>query len=247
MAIKILAPYIRQDAPITQTFEQHRSRARARGWCSEPPCGGKVQYYGGLDVGIAYESLRAPISGRVYTHRGSAGYGNYVRIDALIEGHAVNVILAHLSEIAVNTGDLLSVGDPVGVSGNSGNSTGPHLHLELRVDGTPVDPAPRLVWDPLDVTIGEPRPLAGDAWRNVSLPSNLLKARVIAHPFLYLRSAPRTTGVILGHITPGEEVEVLEIIRESGESGDVWVRCGYEQYCAAVYRGVVLLEPMSPG
>lgn len=247
MALKILSPYTRQDAPITQTFEQHRARARVHGWCSEPPCGGKVQYYPGLDIGIVYEPLRAPLSGRVYTHHGSAGYGNYVRIDAIVEGHSVNVILAHLSEIAVNTGDMLSVGDPVGVSGNSGNSTGPHLHLEVRINGIPVDPAPLLTWTPQDVPTGDATSPVEDVWQSVPLPPKQIMARVIARPFLYLRSAPRTTGVILGHITPGEEVEVLEIIRGSGESGDVWVRCGYEQYCAAVYRGVVLLEPVLSG
>lgn len=242
MALKILSPYARQDAPITQTFEQHRARARARGWCSEPPCGGKVQYYGGLDVGIVYEPLRSPINGRAYTHNGSSGYGNYVRIDAIVEGHSVNVILAHLSEITVAAGALLRAGDPVGVSGNSGNSTGPHLHLEVRVDGSPVDPAPLMVWNLDDITIGEPKPPAVDVWQNIHLPSNLVKARVIAHPFLYLRAAPNTSGAILSRLSPGSEIEILEIIHELG---DVWVRCGYYQYCAAIYRGVNMLSPVS--
>ncbi|NLT43683.1 MAG: M23 family metallopeptidase, partial [Anaerolineae bacterium] len=46
----------------------------------------------------------------------------------------------HLSEIKANTGDLVSAGDVVGLVGNTGLSTGPHLHWEVRVQGERVDP-----------------------------------------------------------------------------------------------------------
>ena len=52
---------------------------------------------------------------------------------------------AHLSEFDVSAGDHVGLGDQVARRGNTGNSTGPHLHFEVRVHGTPRDPAPFLL------------------------------------------------------------------------------------------------------
>ncbi len=51
---------------------------------------------------------------------------------------------AHLSEILVRPGQRVTAGTPVGREGNSGHSTGPHLHFEVRLAGVPIDPAPWL-------------------------------------------------------------------------------------------------------
>jgi hypothetical protein len=235
--MKILYPYSDINAPITQTFQEHIARAKANGWCWQPPCGGKIQYYGGLDIGIASELLIAPIAGVVYARQGSTGYGNYIRIDAVIDSKPVNVILAHLHRIDVESGASVAAGDQIGVSGNTGNSTGPHLHLEVRIDGTPVDPLPLLTTD--RIAVGEqepslPAPPPPFDWAQVKIPS-ALKARVAAKPFLYLRAAPSVRSVILGRLHTGATPEILEIF-PIGD--DVWLRIGYEQYCAARYRGV---------
>lgn len=65
------------------------------------------------------------------------GYGNCVIID---HGNGVQTLYAHLSKITVNVGDVLSAGDEVGKIGSTGNSTGPHLHFEVHVDGEIVNP-----------------------------------------------------------------------------------------------------------
>jgi hypothetical protein len=64
--------------------------------------------------------------------------GRLVRID---HGNGVETWYAHLSAVDVVPGQLVKAGERLGAVGSAGNSTGPHLHLEVRLDGTPVDPA----------------------------------------------------------------------------------------------------------
>lgn len=64
--------------------------------------------------------------------------GNLVRID---HGGGVETLYAHLSRVDVTDGQQLSAGDPVGLVGALGNTSGPHLHFEVRLDGEPYDPA----------------------------------------------------------------------------------------------------------
>ena len=72
--------------------------------------------------------IYATHSGIVTVERKTTGYGFAVRID----NTEVQVIFAHLSKIFVKNGDVINKGDKVGDSGNTGNSTGPHLHYGMR-------------------------------------------------------------------------------------------------------------------
>jgi murein DD-endopeptidase MepM/ murein hydrolase activator NlpD len=67
------------------------------------------------------------------------GYGNYV-----VVAHGVNLITlyGHLEQLLVHAGQTVRAGDPIGLEGSTGNSTGPHVHFELRVHGVPTDPTP---------------------------------------------------------------------------------------------------------
>jgi len=83
----------------------------------------------GLDFPVAEgTSVYTPISGEVVWAGENGPWGNLV----VIENNGVQVYLAHLSGITVSEGDILSYGDQIGLSGSTGNSTGPHLHLGIK-------------------------------------------------------------------------------------------------------------------
>ncbi len=65
------------------------------------------------------------------------GYGNYVLVS---HGNGWFTLYAHLSRFTVHDGEAVRRGDPVGLSGSTGFSTGPHLHFEIRYGGQPLDP-----------------------------------------------------------------------------------------------------------
>ena len=92
----------------------------------------------GLDFrGDTGEAIRATAAGTV-THTGwSGGYGKMVEID---HGNGLATRFGHLSEIDVNVGEKIRIGQVVGKLGSTGRSTGPHLHYETRIDGEAVDP-----------------------------------------------------------------------------------------------------------
>ena len=69
---------------------------------------------------------------------GNRGYGNHV----VLEHGGIECLYGHLSTILVREGDVIPAGAVVGISGNTGKSTGPHLHLQIHVDGKSIDPKP---------------------------------------------------------------------------------------------------------
>lgn len=94
--------------------------------------------HGALDVGLGEGStIVAPQAGTITAVYDTEGYGTHIVLDT-VDG--ARVILAHLSEILYPTGYQVEAGAPIGKSGNTGKSTGPHLHYEIRYDGAPLDP-----------------------------------------------------------------------------------------------------------
>ncbi len=94
----------------------------------------------GLDIGASYgDPILASDSGEVFVAGVKGGYGNCVMID---HGNGYYTLYGHMSSIAVSVGQVVSQGDTVGYVGSTGVSTGPHCHFEIRVDGSPTDPAP---------------------------------------------------------------------------------------------------------
>lgn len=106
------------------------------------PITGQQGTHGGTDIGASYGSaIYAAGSGTVVTaYNNSAyngGYGNYAMIN---HGNGIQTLYAHMSVCSVTVGQTVSAGQTIGYVGSTGRSTGPHLHFEVRVNGSRVDP-----------------------------------------------------------------------------------------------------------
>jgi peptidoglycan DL-endopeptidase CwlO len=99
------------------------------------------QMHEGIDIAVPEGTpIRAAASGTVVLQQGEAesgGYGNFTCID---HGGGLSTCYAHQSAFAVSAGQSVSQGDVIGYSGCTGHCFGPHVHFEVRVDGTPTDP-----------------------------------------------------------------------------------------------------------
>jgi murein DD-endopeptidase MepM/ murein hydrolase activator NlpD len=92
----------------------------------------------GIDIGAGYGTpIRAAAPGRVIYAGWMSGYGNLVAID---HGGGVSTAYGHQSSIAVGNGQVVSQGQTIGYVGCTGHCFGPHLHFEVRINGSPVDP-----------------------------------------------------------------------------------------------------------
>lgn len=108
------------------------------GWRSDPFTG-RPQFHAGTDVRMAYgQGVQAVAGGRVSSVSERSGYGLTVVID---HGNGLETRYAHLSGASVREGDMVEAGQVVAQSGNSGRSTGPHLHLEARRNGQAIEMA----------------------------------------------------------------------------------------------------------
>ena len=101
-------------------------------------------FHSGIDLAAPLHTpVKAATAGVVTSGALSGGYGLWVLIQR-DPGGAFATLYGHLSVALVGSGDLVQAGQLIGLVGSSGNSTGPHLHFEVRLQGVPVDPAPYL-------------------------------------------------------------------------------------------------------
>ncbi len=106
------------------------------------PIKGTTSVHPGFDLAAKTGTPVSAAAAGTVVHAGPAGtYGNLVTIRH--EG-GYETRYAHLSAVSVKVGDRVDAGAPIGAVGTTGYSTGPHLHFEVRHDGTTVDPAPLL-------------------------------------------------------------------------------------------------------
>lgn len=117
------------------------------------PMGGRVSPGGigstnhrGVDIGGVgtTSAVMATKSGKVvltrvvvYGSYGGSGYGNYVVVD---HGGGYTTLYAHMTSISVSEGQMVAQGDTLGITGSTGNSTGPHLHYEVMIKGVNQNP-----------------------------------------------------------------------------------------------------------
>jgi murein DD-endopeptidase MepM/ murein hydrolase activator NlpD len=103
------------------------------------PFGGRWgRLHGALDIAVPTgTAVRASDSGTVRIAGWVGGYGNYVCVQ---HSSSMSTCYAHNDRLLVSVGQSVRKGQPVAASGNTGNSTGPHLHFEVRINGIQVDP-----------------------------------------------------------------------------------------------------------
>jgi murein DD-endopeptidase MepM/ murein hydrolase activator NlpD len=102
------------------------------------PFRGEGAFHSGIDIATSIgDAVRATADGTVLKASMGNGYGREVVLD---HGHGISTLYAHLSGFAVTVGQDVRRGDIIGYVGSSGRSTGPHLHYEVRIHDTPVNP-----------------------------------------------------------------------------------------------------------
>ena len=131
-----LGPYLERDRPLTLAWPANGSLTDDYG-----PRWGRMHL--GIDIGILQSlELTAAASGTVTDVGYLDGYGGYGNVVIVDVGDGYSLLYAHLTSASVQVGDWVDRGDTLGIAGCTGSCTGTHLHLEVRKDGVPLDPAP---------------------------------------------------------------------------------------------------------
>lgn len=185
-----------------------------------PATGGHM----GIDyaVGVGTPVLAASGGKVVAAGWDTTGYGSHVRVQ-----HAEGVtIYGHLSAIHVSVGQVVHAGEALGLSGNTGNSTGPHLHFEVRLgDGSSIKQAV----DPMPLfSMSEHHDIISSL--PTTFPAPAVRVNVAA---LTVRRGPTIRERSVGMASYGDELVCLGVVEKSDR--EVWLCVGHKQYVAAVY------------
>ena len=106
-------------------------------WSSQCPT---HHFHSGVDLAAALDTpIYAATAGKAAVFRQRGGYGLYIIIT---RDSRLSTLYGHLDWPLVHSGDIVAAGEAIALMGSTGNSTGPHLHFEVRVAGIPVDPLP---------------------------------------------------------------------------------------------------------
>lgn len=106
------------------------------------PCKGCSTFHNGTDFGTGDKApIYSVAAGTVSASEDAGTFGQYVAVDSVVGGHAFTAIYAHMTagSETVQVGDTVTEGEPLGLTGCTGECTGPHLDFEININGTPVD------------------------------------------------------------------------------------------------------------
>lgn len=202
---------------ITQTFQQHVAAARTNNW---------QNYNGGIDWAAPMGTIVvASQAGTVTVSQCDAtGYGTHVRI---MHADGYLTIYGHLQGYTVKVGDKVSAGQKIGLTDNTGFSTGPHIHFELRKNNIAVDPASLLVDKFSASTPATPTA----PWFPPALPDPIcVRLTKDVTDGLLIRDAPTSMGKAVGKLEPSTTIPVLGFKVQSNL--EVWCEVGWHQYIA---------------
>jgi hypothetical protein len=164
----------------------------------------------------------------------SGGYGTHVRVDH----DWGQSIYGHFSKPLVSVGQAIQAGDCIGLSGNTGNSTGPHLHFEIRPDyispsngyAGAIDPLPLLQqagFSPGNIPTPEP-------------PLVLILGQVTAD-LLNVRTGPGINYPVIGQVKKNEFINIVGLVGR-----EIWLMLDNGYYCAAHHNGYVYVKLLKP-
>jgi len=141
----VAVPQLQEKGFIFPLMRQEGSQDVFSGWGRrrDPFNKGKYQFHTGWDILAKYEHVRAAKSGRVIFSGWLGGYGRCIIIESVDGSKAV---YAHLQQAYFKKGTYAKQGVAIAISGNTGHSTGPHLHFEIRIKYIPVNPI-NMMWD----------------------------------------------------------------------------------------------------
>jgi murein DD-endopeptidase MepM/ murein hydrolase activator NlpD len=112
------------------------------------PCYGCSTFHDGVDFTPGSGAAIFAVTDGVVTTRddGTSTYGNYIIVTARVKGHTVKETYAHMTRASspIVLGQTVRAGEFLGLVGMTGEATGPHMHFEINVDGTTIDPIPWL-------------------------------------------------------------------------------------------------------
>lgn len=139
---RLVNPYSAEDVPYSQVIDVSNFCMPHPGYLTSP-YGYRKRFrrmHKGVDIKLYVgDTVRAAFDGRVrLTNFERKGYGNYV---ILRHTNQLETVYGHLSRFLVSDGDYVKAGDPIALGGNTGRSTGPHLHFETRFFGYAINPA----------------------------------------------------------------------------------------------------------
>ena len=132
--------------PAIQPISEQDLKRMASGYGRRTdPVYGTVRMHAGMDFSCDEGTkIYATADGKVLDASWRGGYGNMVELD---HGYGYTTRYAHMSEPKVKPGQIVKRGDLIGLSGNTGKSTGPHLHYEVRINGEPQNPVNYYYYD----------------------------------------------------------------------------------------------------
>jgi len=245
MAIKLIYPV---NGPITQLFGENPQFYKRWGYAG----------HNGIDWGIPNGTpVKAAADGTVdKVGFENGGYGNFVRMSHKDGNTTYNTYYAHLHSTSVQAGQKITAGTVVGLSNNTGASTGPHLHFGIKIDGQ--NPAYKGYLDPMPYLTGGATPATpvsssttetGTTTQAPTTPGSIVGA--IDLPNLEFEAIFDGVNVRTG---PGIEYTIIEQL-EAGtkvkgtrmHSWSAWVEFEPGQWCAMTFNLVAYMKVVGSG
>jgi hypothetical protein len=140
-------------------------------------------FHAGLDIGLPSGTPLLAANTGVVSHAGSddpGGYGTWIEITS---PDGISTRYGHLSSLGVKPGQAVSAGQPIGISGATGNARGAHLHFEVRKGGQAIDPTPYLSGATKQATVAPPEPAPDPAAAPAAAPTDMVLNTSNTDPF----------------------------------------------------------------